>query len=235
MSQLKLGDITVDIIQKNIKHMHLSVHPPTGRVRISAPIRLSMDTIRVYAISKLSWIKKHQTRFRNQPREAARDYISNESHFYNGKRYLLKVIEHNAPPKVILKHDIIELYTRQKTNKTKRRKILESWYRDKLKLVLPGLINKWEIKMGLSVNQFGIKRMKTRWGTCNSKAKRIWLNLELAKKPIYCVEYIIVHEMVHFLVRHHNDIFKSYMDKFLPQWRLLKQELNSQITAHYVE
>jgi predicted metal-dependent hydrolase len=235
MRQLKLGDITVDVIQKNIKHMHLSVHPPTGRVRISAPIRLSMDTIRVYAISKLSWIKKHQTRFRNQPREAARDYISNESHFYNGKRYLLKVIEHNAPPKVILKHDIIELYTRQKTNKTKRRKILESWYRDKLKLVLPGLINKWEIKMGLSVNQFGIKRMKTRWGTCNSKAKRIWLNLELAKKPIYCVEYIIVHEMVHFLVRHHNDIFKSYMDKFLPQWRLLKQELNSQITAHYVE
>jgi predicted metal-dependent hydrolase len=129
MHELKLGDITVEVIQKHIKNIHLSVHPPTGRVRISAPSRLSLDTIRVFAISKLAWIKKHQTKFKNQVRETPRDYISNESHFYNGKRYLLKVIENGAAPKVVLKHEHIELYVRPHSSRLKRKAILEAWYR----------------------------------------------------------------------------------------------------------
>lgn len=232
MRELKLGDITVDVIQKQIKNIHLSVHPPTGRVRISAPSRLSLDTIRIFAISKLGWIKKHQAKFKNQLRETPRDYISNESHFYNGKRYLLKVAENKAVPKVVLKHEHIELYVRPNSTRLQRKNILDAWYRERLKDTIPKLISKWEKNMNVKVNEFGIKKMRTKWGTCSIRAKRIWLNLELAKKSPLCLEYIVVHEMIHLLERHHNARFKAYMDSYVPEWKSLKEELNSTPISH---
>jgi hypothetical protein len=232
MDQLKLGDITVDVVQKNIKNIYLSVYPPTGRIRISAPNRMDLATIRVFAISKLSWIKKQQTRLKNQVREAQREFINRESHYFNGKRYLLKVTERDAAPKVILKHSTIELYVRPETDAVKRKSILNEWYRRKLKETVPSLIEKWEKKMNVQVNEFGIKRMKTKWGTCNLQAKRIWLNLELAKKPAESLEYIVVHEMVHLLERNHNDRFVSLMNEFMPKWRFYKDELNRLPVRH---
>ena len=232
MEQLKLGNITVDVVQKNIKNIHLSVYPPAGRVRISAPTRMDLATIRVFVISKLSWIKKQQTRLRNQEREAQREFINRESHYFNGKRYLLKVTERDAAPKVVLKHSAIELYVRPETDAVKRKSILDEWYRRKLKETVPSLIEKWEKKMNVQVKEFGIKKMKTKWGTCNRQAKRIWLNLELAKKPAECLEYIVVHEMVHLLERNHNDRFIALMTEFMPKWRFYKDELNRLPVSH---
>jgi hypothetical protein len=193
---------------------------------------MDTDTIRVFAVSKLGWIKKQQAKLREQEREAPREYLNRESHYYLGKRYLLKVIEHKSYPKVILKHDTIELYVRENTNRRKNKTVLENWYRKRLKEIVPEYIEKWNKLMKVKVEEFAIKRMKTRWGTCNEKAKRIWLNLELAKKPLHCIEYIIVHEMVHFLERKHNEVFIAYMDKFLPKWRFYKEELNRTPLRH---
>ena len=232
MQQLKLGAITVDVIQKNIGNVHLSVYPPTGRVRIAAPERMNLDTIRIYAISKLSWIKKQQTRFKNQERETPREYISRESHYYNGKRYLLKVIEKEEPPKVILKSGRIELHVRPNTSREKKQIILEEWYRVRLKQSVEEYISLWETKMKVKVSAFGIKKMKTKWGSCNREAKRIWINLELAKKPPQCVEYISVHEMVHLLERKHNKRFIALMNNYLPKWRMYKEELNRLPVSH---
>lgn len=232
MALLQLGNISVDVVQKEIKNIHLSVYPPTGRVRISAPSRMDLDTIRVFAISKLGWIKKQQAKLKSQKREAQREYIPRESHCYLGKRYLLKVTEHDAPPKVILKHGTIDLYVRRNTSLEQRQAILNEWYRQRLKEVAPKYIEKWEKIMKVKVVEFGIKRMRTKWGTCTREAERIWLNLELAKKPLQCIEYIIVHEMVHLLERHHNERFMAYIDKFMPQWRHYKEELSRLPVGH---
>lgn len=226
MKQITLGDISVDVGQKDIENVHLSVYPPFGRVRISAPLRMDMDTIRVFAISKLSWIKKQQNKFRNQAREAPREYITRESHYYLGKRYLLRVIEHDAPPKVAIKHDTMEMCIRPNTGPKKRQEILDEWYRQNLKEILPGIISQYEKIMKVAVNEFGIKKMRTRWGTCSRVPKRIWLNLELAKKPREHIEYIVVHEMTHFLERRHNERFVTFMDQFLTKWRFYKEGLN---------
>ena len=230
--KMTLGNICVDVVQKDIKNVHLSVHPPTGRVRISAPLRMDLDTIRIFAISKINWIKKQQNKLCSQQRETPRDYITRESHFYLGKRYLLDVVEENAPANVILKHDTIQLHIRPDTTTEKRQTILEEWYRRKLKEIVPEMIARWERRIKVGVDQFGIKKMRTRWGTCNIKAKRIWLNLELAKKPMHCLEFIIVHEMTHLLEWHHNEHFITYMDKFIPQWRSYKEELNRFPISH---
>ena len=232
MQQIILGDMSIDVVQKEIKNVHLSVYPPSGRVRISAPLRMDMDTIRVFAISKLGWIKKQQIKLCEQERETPREYINRESHYYLGKRYLLKVIEHKASPKVVLKHNTIELYLRENTSLDKRRAVLENWYRQRLKEIVPDYLVKWEKIMKVKVEEFGIKKMKTRWGTCNQEAGRIWLNLELAKKPTPCIEYVIVHEMVHLLEKKHNETFIAYMDKFLPKWRFYKEELNKRPLRH---
>jgi len=230
--KMMLGELSVDVVQKDIKNIHLSVHPPTGRVRISAPLRMNLDTIRVFAISRISWIKKQQSKLRSQQRETPRDYITRESHYYLGRRYLLNVVEENAPVNVILKHDKIQLHIRPDTPTEKRQTIMEEWYRRKLKEIVPEMIAEWEKKMRVKVVQFGIKKMRTRWGTCNIQAKRIWLNLELAKKPVHCLEYILIHEMVHLLERRHNERFMAYMNKFLPQWRAYKEELNRFPISH---
>jgi predicted metal-dependent hydrolase len=229
---IKLGDIDVDVVQKDIKNLHLSVYPPTGRVHISAPLRMDLETIRIFAISKLSWIKKQQVKMREQKREAPREYISRESHRFLGKRYLLKVIEHDAPPRVEIRHKTLEMYVRPNTDTAKRHEIIEDWYRQKLKEMLPELIERMEKKIPVKVAEYRVKKMKTKWGTCNVDARRIWINLELAKKPLHCLEYILVHEMTHLLERHHNSRFVDYMDHFLPQWRSYKDDLNRYPVSH---
>jgi len=232
MPQIELGNITVDVEQKDIKNIHLSVYPPNGRVKISAPSRMELDTIRVYAISKLKWIKKKQEQFRNQDRETPREYLTKESHYYFGQRYLLKVLEHNASPLVTLTQKEIILHVRPDSPADKKQQILDDWYRSELKKIIPELTRKWEILIGVQTNDFGIKRMRTKWGTCNPEAKRIWINLELGKKPVECLEYINVHELVHILERSHNGRFIGYMDKFLPKWRSYKEELNRLPVSH---
>ena len=219
MQQIDLGNIKVDVVQKDIKNIHLSVYPPTGRVKISAPLRMELETIRMFAISKLGWIKKQQEKFRKQQRESERELITRESHYFLGKRYLLKVIEAEAVPLVNIKHDKLILQVRAGTSTKQKQVILQEWYRQQMKELVPKYISIWEEKMKVKVQEFGIKKMKTKWGTCNREAKRIWLNLNLAKKPPECIEYIVVHEMVHLLERTHNAKFIAYMNKFLPQWK----------------
>jgi len=232
MEQLHLNDITIDVVLKDIKNVHLSVYPPLGRVRIAAPLRMNMDTIRIYAISKLSWIKKQQQNFLAQERESPREYLYKEGHYFLGRRYLMKIIEHDASPFVVLKHHTIELYVRPNTDIAKRQIIMDEWYRQELKELAPPIIEKWEKLMNVSMNELAIKKMKTKWGTCNREAKRIWLNLELAKKPLHCIEYIIVHELAHLLERSHNDKFVAIMNNFLPEWKHLKNELNQLPVSH---
>lgn len=231
-SSIDLGSLKVEVVQKDIKNIHLSVYPPDGRVKIAAPERMDLETVRMFAISKMAWIKRTREKILAQEREAPREYLSMESHYFFGKRYLLEVKKKEAKPNVWIKHNKLLMQVRSGFDATQRRDVLLEWYRDQLKAVLPDLITKWEIKMGVEVAEFGVKRMKTKWGTCNSGAKRIWLNLELAKKPLVCLEYIVVHEMVHLLERSHNQRFVALMDQYLPHWRDLKDELNRLPVAH---
>jgi predicted metal-dependent hydrolase len=229
---IDLGNITVDVELKDIKNIHLSVYPPAGKVRIAAPLRFDMETIRMYAISKLSWIRKQQEKIQSQQREAPREFISRESHYFLGKRYLLKVVNTETRQHVEIKHNNLVLHVHQETTAEQKQIILQEWYRLQLKEIIPKYISKWEEIMHVKVAEFGIKKMKTKWGTCNRETNRIWINLELAKKPLECLEYIVVHEMVHLLERNHNNNFVAYMDKFLPQWRHLKEELNRLPVSH---
>jgi predicted metal-dependent hydrolase len=229
---MKLGDIKIELVQKNIKNVHLSVLPPHGDVRIAAPLHLSEETIRLYAISKLPWIKQQQKKIRNQERESRREFINKETHYYQGRKYLLRIFERNEPAKVVVNKKHLDLYVRPHTNTLQRQHILNKWYRNEMKELIPVYIKKWEKVMAVKVADFGIKSMKTKWGTCNIEAKRIWLNLELAKKPLQCLEYIIVHEMVHLLERRHNDRFIGYLNKFMPQWKSYREELNRLPISH---
>ncbi|MFA6978572.1 MAG: SprT family zinc-dependent metalloprotease [Ignavibacteriaceae bacterium] len=224
--QIKLGEISIDVIYKDIKNIHLSVHPPTGRVRIASPEKFKLDTLRVFAISKLNWIRKQRLKIQAQEREAPREYITRETHYFFGKRFLLNVITQSKNPKVILNHNTIDLYVRENSTLSQRKALLNEWYREQLKNKIPELIARWEKILDVRVNEYGIKKMKTRWGTCNPRVQRIWLNLELAKKPSECLEYIIVHEMVHLLERTHNQKFIALMNKYLPKWKDYKKELN---------
>jgi len=225
-SRIELGDITVDVILKDIKNVHLSVYPPAGRVRISAPKRMSLDTIRVFAISKLDWIKQQQAKLRAQERETPRDYVDRESHYVWGKRYLLTVTESDAPPAIELKHSRMLLRVRPRTGEARREALVEEWYREQLKDAVPPLLVKWQPLLGVGVERFFVQRMKTRWGSCNHKERTIRLNTELAKKPAECLEYIVVHELVHLLEPTHNARFIALMDRFMPKWRHDREALN---------
>ncbi|TXI99685.1 MAG: M48 family peptidase [Neisseriales bacterium] len=230
-NQIIIGDVKVDVVRKNIKNLHLAVYPPDGRVRVSAPLSFDDDALRLFLVAKLGWIKSRQRNFINQERQSPRELVERESHYFKGSRYLLRVIEHNAAPKIEIKRKpYIDLYIRPNTTTEKRQHLLNKWYRSQLKNEIPKIIDKWEQRIGVKVNDFGVKLMKTKWGTCNIEAKRIWLNLELAKKPVRCLEYIILHEMVHLLERKHNEHFMQLMDRFMPKWRVYKSELNELIS-----
>ena len=226
VSQIKLGNIAVDVVLKDIKNVHLSVYPPTGRVRISAPKRMSIDTIRVFAISKLDWIKQQQTKLREQERETPRDYVDRESHYVWGKRYLLTVSESDEPPSIRLKHSRMLLRVRPGTEDRKRQALVEGWYRRQIKETVPPLLARWQPLLDVSVERFFVQRMKTLWGSCNHRARTIRLNTELAKKPAECLEYIVVHELVHLLEPTHNARFLAVMDRFMPNWQFHRQVLN---------
>lgn len=230
--QINVGGIPVDVVFKPIKNIHLSVHPPSGRVRISAPRWVKLDTLRVYAISKLDWIKKQQAKLQAQERETHREYLERESHFVWGRRYLLHVIEENRAPSVKLEHNQMVLSVRPKSDTAKREAVVSAWYRDQLREAMVLLLNKWENALGVKANQIFVRRMKTRWGSCNTRTRNIHLNSELAKKPRECLEYVIVHELIHLLEPSHNARFITMMDKSMPQWRHLRDELNRAPLGH---
>ncbi len=232
VSQIKLADIAVDVVLKDIKNVHLSVYPPTGRVRISAPKRMSIDTIRVFAISKLDWIKQQQTKLREQERETPREYVERESHYLWGKRHLLTVSESDGPASIEVKHRRIVLSLRAGTDGPMRAAIVARWYREQVRTVAPDLIAKWEGRLGVRVYRMFVQQMKTRWGSCNPRAGTIRLNTELAKKPVECLEYIVVHEMVHLLEQGHNDRFVAVVDRLMPQWRFCRAKLNQLPVRH---
>jgi predicted metal-dependent hydrolase len=194
VTQMAFGEITVDVVLKDIKNIHLSVYPPGGRVRIAAPCRMHLDTIRVFAISKLPWIKQQQKKLREQERETPREYLDRESHFVWGKRYLLRVIEDNAAPCVALQHSRMLLRVRPGTDTKKKQAVVEAWYRWQLKNAVPPLLARWEPPTGVKVELFFVQRMKNKWGSSNHRARTIRLNTELAKKPRECLEYVNVHE-----------------------------------------
>lgn len=224
--QLELGELKVEVVLKNIKNIHLNVYPPDGRVRISAPSRTNLDTIRIFAISKLGWIKQQQKKFQQQAREAPREYLDRESHYVWGKRYLLEVIESNGAPAVELQHSQLLLRVRPGTNEVKKQAIMEAWYRDQIKQAVPPFVAKWEPLMGVKVARFFVQRMKTRWGSCNYRAGNIRLNTDLAKKPRECLEYVVVHEMIHLLEPTHNARFFALLDQFMPKWQFYRDQLN---------
>ncbi len=231
-SQIKLGDIAVDVVLKDIKNVHLGVHPPTGRVRISAPKRMSIGTIRVFAISKLDWIKRQQTKLQDQERESRREYLDRESHYVWGRRVLLKLVEQDNAPNVELRHSTLLVRIRPGSNETTRHAVVASWYRQLLKTALPPLIETWESRLNVKVSKFYVQQMKTKWGGCNLTARTIRLNTELAKKPTECLDYIVLHEMVHLLEPTHGARFLALMDRFMPAWRETQRLLNRLPVGH---
>jgi hypothetical protein len=231
-TRIKLGDVAVDVVRKHIKNVHLSVHPPTGRVRIAAPQRMSLDTVRVFAIAKLSWIKRQQRKLQEQERETPREYLDRESHYVWGKRYLMKVIEGDQPPSVELSHGRMIFRVRPNSDTAKRQAILEDWLREQLRNAVPPLIEKWERLMGVRIRRFFVQRMRTKWGSCNHRAGSIRLNTDLARKPRECLEYIVVHEMAHLLESTHNARFVALMDQFMPKWQSHREALNRLPVRH---
>ena len=232
-SHIEVQEITVEVVRKDIKNFYIGVHPPNGQVRASAPLTFDDDAVRMAVISRLSWIRRQQATFIKQDRQSQREFVTGESHYFAGRRYRLDVVERDAPPKVWLPNNTkIALRVRPGSDRNTRESIIHRWYREHLRSQLPPLLGKWKAKLGVSVNEVRIKKMKTLWGSCNIEAKRIWLNLELAKKPSSCLVYILVHEMVHLLEREHNDRFRELMDKHLPQWRTYRDTLNRAPLAH---
>jgi predicted metal-dependent hydrolase len=231
-SRLQIGDLEVEVLRKNIKNVHLSVLPPTGRVRISAPEHIKPDTLRVYVVSRLGWIRKEQEKLRGQARETPRDYIERESHYLWGKRYLMELIEKDEPPRVELTHRKLTLQVRPGTSRAKRGALLAEWYRACLRDAVQPLIARWELMLGVKVRKFFIQHMKTKWGGCSPERGTIRLNSELAKKPPECLEYLVVHEMVHLLEPTHNERFIALMDRFMPNWRNRRDLLNSLPVRH---
>lgn len=231
-TRFRLGDIAVDVVLKDIKNIHLSVHPPNGRVRISAPSRMKLDTIRVFAVSKLEWIKQQRRKLRAQERETPREYLERESHYVWGKRYLLSVAERDQAPSLLLQHSRMVLSVRAGTDAAAKEALVALWYREQVRAAASNLIAKWAPILGVGVNQIFVQQMKTKWGSCNPRARSIRLNTELAKKPRECLEYIVVHEMVHLLEPTHNARFVALMDQFMPTWQFCRQKLNRLPVRH---
>ena len=230
---MTVSDLTVEVVRKNIKNLHLGVYPPNGRVRVATPLLISDEAVRLAVIGKLGWIKRQQAKFEAQPRQSQREMVSGESHYFLGRRYRLRVVETNAPVKVVLQgNTVLELHVRPATTTEERERALQSWYREQLKLLIPPLLAKWQPVLGVVANDWGVKKMKTRWGSCNIRARHVWFNLELVKKPAQCLEYVVVHELLHLLERNHNDRFKALMDAYLPHWRLIREELNNAPLGH---
>lgn len=225
--EITVSGVRVQVVRKAIKNLHLGVYPPEGRVRVAAPMAVSDDAVRLAIVGKLGWIKRQRTRFKAQVRQSEREMVSGESHYFLGQRYRLRLVCKDGSPKILIRSRILELHVSKKASTREREQVLQRWYRQQLREQISPLLVKWQRALNVEVAECRVKRMKTKWGSCNAEARRIWLNLELAKKPVQCLEYLIVHELAHLIERHHNGTFVAIMDKHLPQWRLHRQELNS--------
>ena len=226
-TRIEIRGISVEIVRKDIKHLHLGVYPPDGRVRAAAPIRLDDDAVRLAVISRLAWIRRKRSEFEGQDRQSWRKFVSGESHYFEGRRYRLDVVVSGAKTGIRLRNNAwMELRVRPNTGRDAREAMLYRWYRARLRERIPDIVAKWEPRIGVTVADWRIRRMKTRWGTCNPEARRLWLNSELAKKPVSCLEYVVVHEMIHLIERGHNERFRGILDKVMPNWRMRLDELN---------
>ena len=226
-ARIEIRGIQVEIVRKDIKHLHIGVYPPVGRVRVSAPLRLEDDAVRLAVISRLAWIRRKRAEFQGQDRQSRREFVTGESHYFEGRRYRLDVIESTGPTGIRLRDNAwMEMRVRPDTARHTREAILYRWYRTRLRERIPAIVAKWEPRIGVTVADWRIRRMKTRWGTCNPRAGRIWMNSELAKKPVSCLEYVVVHEMVHLIERGHTERFRRVLDHVMPGWRMRLNQLN---------
>lgn len=232
-SHLSVRGISVEVIRKTIKNLHLGVYPPHGRVRVAIPLHLDDEAVRLAIVSRLGWIRRKKAEFQQQERQSRRESVNGESHYFAGRRYRLDVRQESGRPAVrLLNNRTMALRIPPDADWHTREALLDRWYRRQLREQLPGLVATWEPNVGVQVNEVRIKKMKTLWGSCNIDARRIWLNLELAKKPVSCLAYILVHEMVHLIERRHNDRFYELMSQVMPQWQLHRDELNRAPLAH---
>ena len=230
---IRVGGIAVEIVRKRIKNLHLGVYPPAGRVRVAAPLCFDDEAVRLAVVSRLGWIRRKRKEFERQERQSEREMVTGESHYFQGRRYRLSVIEEDGSPSVrLIGHTGMELRVRPGSDRHARELLLQRWYRRKLREQIPLLLVKWEPRVGESVSEVRVKKMKTLWGSCHATSRRIWLNLELAKKPASCLEFILVHEMVHFKERHHTERFRARMDALMPLWLQYRDELNRAPLAH---
>ena len=235
-NSISVAGIDIEVKKKNIKNMHLSVLPPGGRVRISAPLRTKDETIKLFAITKIGWIKKQITKFENQPRQTEREYVSGESHYLWGRRYRMEINYYNSGRnKVEIKGNRLILIVREVSSKEQREKVMNEWYRKLVKEKAQELTDQWEKIIGVEAQPVQVRNMLTKWGSCNVGKGRIWVNLQLAKNPVECLEYVVVHELVHLLEKSHNSVFVGYMDEYLPDWRIRKNILNDFIRDRYVK
>lgn len=226
MLQLKLGDVDVTLVKKKIKNIYLRVEPHNGQIKVSAPLRMPVEKIQTFVLSKIDWITQQQEKAQIRQQETPQYYIDDETIYFNGQSYILRIVEYAHKPKVNLEAPHIVLHVRPNTPSVMKSKILETWYQAQLTEKVTVLIADWQAKMGIFVKQFKIRKMKTRWGSCSPHSKSIRINLELAKKPPECLEYIVVHELAHLLEPSHNKRFVALMTLFLPQWRVYRKLLN---------
>lgn len=223
---VRIGEVVIALTRKDIRHVHLSVHPPLGRVSLVAPTGTRLEVARAYAISKLGWIREQRAKLQGQARETPRRFVERESHYLWGRRYLLSVVEADAKPSVRLGHRKITLRVRPGSSRAKREEVMHDWHKALLHEVVPRLIGKWEAKLGVTVSGCFLQRMKTKWGGCNHRAGNIRLNTELAKKPKDLLEYVVVHEMIHLIEPTHSERFMALISRHYPAWREARAELN---------
>jgi predicted metal-dependent hydrolase len=223
---LTVGGIGVDVVYRDIKNLHIGVYPPIGRVRVAAPLQLGDEQVRLALVRRLPWIKRQRQRLQLAERQSQREMVTGESHYVWGSRYRLKVIGRAGHPHVELDGDRLVLYIPEGTSTERRRELLDRWYRERLREVTAGIIAKWEPTIGVRVSRWTIRRMKTKWGSCNRKTGHIWFNVELAKKHPGSLEYVVVHEMTHLLERGHGVRFTRLMDGYMPDWRARRDQLN---------
>lgn len=223
---LTVRGINIDVVYKDIKNLHIGVYPPMGRVRVAAPARFDDEQVRIAVIQRLPWIKRQRKELQDAPRQTEREMVAGESHYVWGIRRRLKVVERPGRSHIEIDGDRLVLYTPYDSTSEKRREYLDRWYRQQLRDALPEIIAKWEAKLEASVPKWTIRRMKTKWGSCNRETRHIWINVELAKKHPNCLEYIVVHEMAHYFERNHSERFTKLMDGFLPDWRSRREQLN---------
>jgi predicted metal-dependent hydrolase len=231
-NHIVVENIVVDVVKKDIRNLHLRVLPPNGRVMVSAPVRLNDHTIKLFVMSKISWIRKHRSKFEGRAIASELEFVSGETHYFEGRPYVLNVIYHDAASRVELSDDgFIDLYVRFGSDQAKRGKVIEGWYRECLKVRLSGLIMKWEYIIGVEVSSWSVRKMRTRWGSCMVSARKVCFNLQLARKPLYCIEFIVAHELTHLIERGHNGRFYTLMDRFMPEWRHCRDELNGRVVS----